>query len=79
VSAIDPLDRFLVVSGPEQALSVEVHEDGLIESVTARHVRVFEKRPDALVELHGEEKRAALAEFWDSVDAFGDEFEEDDE
>jgi len=77
VSANDPMDRLLIVSGPEQVVSVDVHEDGLIEALTLRSTRVFEKRPDSLVELHGEEKRAALAEFWASVDAFGDEPEGD--
>lgn len=67
----DPLDRLLVVSGREQVLSVEVHEDGTVESVVVRPIRVFTRQPDgSLVELHDEEKRQALTEFWASVDVF---------
>jgi hypothetical protein len=60
-------DTPLVVTGPEQIVSIEVHEEGVIETLTVRAVSVFDRRPDgSLAELLGEEKRQALAEFWEA-------------
>jgi hypothetical protein len=71
VTATDPLAEVLVVSGPEQVLSAEAHEDGTVETVSVRPVLVYAKQPDgSLIELFGEEKRAALSEFWASAEVF---------
>ncbi|MGW5198619.1 hypothetical protein [Streptomyces spiralis] len=71
------LDDLIVGYGPEQLHDIEVHdrEDGsaVIEEVTSRPVRVFEKQPDgSLKELHGETKNLALEAFWASVDEFNE-------
>ncbi|MGW0136260.1 hypothetical protein [Streptomyces sp. NPDC003299] len=73
MSAVDPLEQFLVTYGPEQLHGITVHdrEDGsaVIEEVTSRPVRVFDKT-DGLRELHGEAKDAALEAFWQDVEAY---------
>jgi hypothetical protein len=66
-------DSLIVGYGPEQLHDIEVHdrEDGsaVIETVTYRPIRVFEKQPDrSLLELHGEAKDRALEAFWAAVD-----------
>ncbi|MBQ0969200.1 hypothetical protein KBY91_15330 [Streptomyces sp. RK23] len=75
MSAEDPLEKVLVLYGPEQLQDIAVHdqEDGsaVIETVTCRSVQVFEKQADrSLVELHGEDKDRALETFWADVEAF---------
>ncbi|AMW13332.1 hypothetical protein A4E84_29850 [Streptomyces qaidamensis] len=74
-------DDVIVGYGPEQIEDIEVHErpDGssVIETVTCRPVRVWEKRRDgSLVELHDEAADAALDAFWAAVD--NDEINDDD-
>ncbi|PPS71983.1 MULTISPECIES: hypothetical protein [Streptomyces] len=66
-------DDYFVAHGPEELQDIQVHErpDGssVIETVTCRPVRVWEKRPDgSLVELHDEAADAALEAFWAAVD-----------
>ncbi|MFF3558943.1 hypothetical protein ACFYXS_02725 [Streptomyces sp. NPDC002574] len=68
------LDGLIVTNGPEQIEEIRVHSDGVIESVVSRPIRVFERQEDgSLVELHGDEKAAALEAFWASVDIFKQE------
>ncbi|MFI0939165.1 hypothetical protein [Streptomyces sp. NPDC021020] len=56
----------LVFTGPEQIVSIELHGEGVIETLVVRSVTVFDRQPDgSLLELHGEEKRQALIEFWE--------------
>ncbi|MFE6627373.1 hypothetical protein ACFVNB_09015 [Streptomyces rochei] len=69
MSAEDPWEKALVVYGPPRLQDIAVHdqEDGsaVIETVTTREIRVFEKRPDgSLKELFGEAKDRALSNFW---------------
>ncbi|MFE0451620.1 hypothetical protein ACFW2D_10065 [Streptomyces sp. NPDC058914] len=61
------LDDYFVGYGPTQIQDVEVHEDGCIEAVTTREIRVFDKS-NGLKELHGEAKDRALEAFWAAVD-----------
>ncbi|MGW3734751.1 hypothetical protein [Streptomyces sp. NPDC005148] len=73
---MSPLDQFIVAHGPEQIEDITVHEDGAIETVTLRPIRVYDKRPDgSLVELHGEAKSAALEAFWNATDVFNQQQE----
>ncbi|MFD0210834.1 hypothetical protein ACFVH9_17275 [Streptomyces hirsutus] len=63
------LDDYFVGYGPTQVHNIEVHEkpDGssVIETVTYKPIRVFEKCPDgSLVELFDEAKDNALTAFW---------------
>ncbi|WP_328981747.1 hypothetical protein OG258_19835 [Streptomyces mirabilis] len=65
------LDQFIVGYGPEMVQDLVVLEDGCIEAVTTREVRVYERQPDSsLVELHGEAKDKALTAFWEGVEDF---------
>lgn len=61
------VDRYFVGYGPERIEDITVHDgaDGsaVIETVTSRSVRVFDKT-DGLRELHGDAKTAALEAFW---------------
>ncbi|WP_405459764.1 hypothetical protein OG786_21075 [Streptomyces sp. NBC_00101] len=69
-------ERYIVGYGPEQVQDVTVHEDGVIETVTTKPVRVFEKRPDgALTELFDEAKSAALVAFWADAERFNEQQE----
>jgi hypothetical protein len=66
-------DSLIVGYGPTQLHDIEVHdrEDGgaVIETVTYRPIRVFEKQPDgSLKELFGEDADRALDAFWQAVD-----------
>jgi hypothetical protein len=73
MSAADPLEKVLVAYGPETVQDLVVHENGRIEAVTTREVRVFEKQADgSLRELHGDEKDRALTTFWEDVAAFNE-------
>ncbi|MFI5977071.1 hypothetical protein [Streptomyces sp. NPDC051452] len=73
MSAADPLEKVLVAYGPEVVQDLMVHDNGRIEAVTTREVRVFEKCPDgSLVELHGQAKDDALTAFWADVAAFNE-------
>ncbi|MFI6606877.1 hypothetical protein [Streptomyces sp. NPDC050507] len=73
---MSPLDRFIVAHGPEQIADVTVHEGGVIETVTVRPTRVFDKRPDgSLQELFGEAKDNALDAFWAASDLFNQQQE----
>ncbi|MFJ3359559.1 hypothetical protein [Streptomyces anthocyanicus] len=77
MSVEDPWERVLVVYGPERLQDIAVHdqEDGsaVIESITSREIRVFEKRPNgALLELFGEAKDTALSDFWADCAAFNE-------
>ncbi|MFG2380586.1 hypothetical protein [Streptomyces avermitilis] len=75
---MSPLDRFIVAHGPEQIQDITVHEDGVIESVTTKPVRVYERQADgSLTELHGKDKDNALTAFWASVDIFNQQQEQD--
>jgi hypothetical protein len=59
------LDDYFVGYGPTRIQDIEVHEDGYIEAVTTREIRVFEKCPDgSLKELFDEAKDNALTAFW---------------
>ncbi|CAM5670435.1 hypothetical protein SCYAM73S_02483 [Streptomyces cyaneofuscatus] len=66
----------IVGYGPEQFQDVTVHqgapgEPAVIETVTVRPIRVYDKRPDgSLEELFGEAKTAALNAFWADVERF---------
>ncbi|MFD7858543.1 MULTISPECIES: hypothetical protein [Streptomyces griseus group] len=66
----------IVGYGPEQLQDITVHQDApgepaVIETVTVRPVRVYDKRPDgSLVELFGEAKTGALTAFWADVERF---------
>ncbi|MEU1454398.1 hypothetical protein [Streptomyces avermitilis] len=67
------LDDFIVAYGPEQIEDIEVHErpDGsaLIETVSYRPVRVYERQADgSLTELYGVAADAAWEAFWQAVD-----------
>ncbi|MEV1096459.1 hypothetical protein AB0I87_13440 [Streptomyces sp. NPDC049952] len=73
-------DKYVIGYGPERLHDITVHnrEDGsaVIETVSTRPVRAFEKQADgSLVELHGEAKAAALEDFWADVDIFNAEQE----
>ncbi|MFF9210461.1 MULTISPECIES: hypothetical protein [unclassified Streptomyces] len=75
MSAVDPLEQFLVAYGPEQLQDITVHdrEDGsaVIETVSYRPIRVFEKQSNgSLLELFGQAKADALDTFWQDVAAF---------
>ncbi|MEU6449624.1 hypothetical protein [Streptomyces sp. NPDC046979] len=77
MSAEDPFETVLVAYGPEQLQDIAVHdqEDGssVIETVTYRPIRVFEKRPDgSLKELFDEAKDRALEAFWADCAAFNE-------
>ncbi|MBL1104919.1 hypothetical protein JK361_09985 [Streptomyces sp. 5-8] len=73
MSAADPLEKVLVAYGPTTVQDIEVHENGRIEAVTTREVRVFEKQADgSLKELFGEAKDNALDAFWADVAAFNE-------
>lgn len=66
------VNDLVVGYGPEQVEDIEIHDqpDGsaVIETVTVRPIRVFEKCPDgSLKELFGEAKTRALEAFWASV------------
>ncbi|MFE2433318.1 hypothetical protein [Streptomyces sp. NPDC059409] len=63
MSAADPWEKVLVAYGPEVIQDIEVHDDGVIEAITTREIRVFDKA-DGLKELHGDAKTAALEAFW---------------
>jgi hypothetical protein len=66
---VSVFDDYLVAYGPTRIQDIEVHEDGYIEAVTTREIRVFEYQPDrSLQELHGEAKDRALEAFWAAVD-----------
>jgi hypothetical protein len=65
------LDDYFVAYGPTRVQDLEVHEDGRIEAVTTREIRVFDKS-DGLKELHGEAKDNALTAFWADVAAFNE-------
>ncbi|MFD5711346.1 hypothetical protein ACFWHW_13265 [Streptomyces pharetrae] len=66
-------DEVLVAYGPTTVQDIEVHEDGRIESVTTREIRVYEYQPDrSLLELFGEAKDRALEAFWAAVDEFNE-------
>lgn len=64
------MDRWIVGYGPEQLHDIAVHQDApgepaVIETVTVRPIRVYEKCPDgSLKELFGEAKEHALTAFW---------------
>jgi hypothetical protein len=80
VTAVEDL---LVVHGPERLHDIAVHQDepgelAVIETVTVRPTRVFERREDgSLVELHGAAKEHALRSFWDDVERFNQQQEND--
>ncbi|MGW2932934.1 hypothetical protein ACWDA7_13950 [Streptomyces sp. NPDC001156] len=65
-------DDVIVGYGPEQLVDIEVHEkpDGtsVIETVSYKPVKVFQKTDSGLVELFGEAKDRALEAFWAAVD-----------
>jgi hypothetical protein len=69
-------DEVIVGYGPEQLHHIAVYQDApgeaaVIETVTVRPVRVFERRPDgALEELFGQEMNAALAAFRADAERF---------
>ncbi|MDC2953361.1 hypothetical protein PO587_02705 [Streptomyces gilvifuscus] len=73
MSAVDDL---IVGYGPEQVEDITIHQDApgepaVIETVTVRPLRVFEKCPDgSLKELFGEAKDNALTAFWADVARF---------
>jgi hypothetical protein len=66
----------IVGYGPEEIADITVHQDApgeaaVIETVTVRPIRVYDKRPDgSLVELFGEAKDTALTAFWADVVRF---------
>ncbi|MFE4991400.1 hypothetical protein ACFRH4_08620 [Streptomyces mirabilis] len=72
------VDQFIVGYGPEMVQDLVVLEDGCIEAVTTREIRVYEKRPDgSLVELFDEAADQALEAFWASVNEFNSNGEND--
>ncbi|MET7847664.1 hypothetical protein ABZT48_05345 [Streptomyces avermitilis] len=72
------LDRYFVAHGPEQIEEIRVHEDGVIETVTVKPIRVFDKRPDgSLEELFGEAATTALTASWADVERFNPQQEND--
>ncbi|BAC73250.1 hypothetical protein AQJ43_23630 [Streptomyces avermitilis] len=67
------LDQYLVCSGPEMVQDLVVLEDGCIEAVTTREIRVFEYQADrSLKELFGPDKDRALTAFWQDVERFNE-------
>jgi hypothetical protein len=72
------LDEVIVAYGAEQLADIEIHErpDGsaVIEEVTVRPLRVWQKGPDgSLTELFDEAADRALADFWPSYERLADE------
>ncbi|MFC4609750.1 hypothetical protein ACFO9E_18295 [Streptomyces maoxianensis] len=72
------LDNLIVGYGPEQIQDITVHEDGVIETVVTKRVRVYERQADgSFLELHGEAKDHALDAFWAASDIFNQQQEQD--
>ncbi|MEU8811128.1 hypothetical protein ACN6K5_001345 [Streptomyces violaceoruber] len=68
ITEYDPWERDIVAydSRKVQQVQVREHIDGidLVETVTVRPLRVWEKTVDGLVELHGEDAQQAMTDFW---------------
>ncbi|MFH9038479.1 hypothetical protein ACH4FA_03770 [Streptomyces sp. NPDC017966] len=68
----DPWERFIVGYDSRQVQQVQVREhiDGvdLVETVTVKPIRIFQKTASGLVELHGETAEKAMADFWAADD-----------
>ncbi|MCX4608704.1 hypothetical protein [Streptomyces mirabilis] len=72
------MDNVIVDYGPEQIEEIRVHEGGVIETVTTKPIRVFDKRPDgSLVELFGAVATTALTASWADVERFNPQQEND--
>ncbi|MFJ8507730.1 hypothetical protein [Streptomyces avermitilis] len=72
------VDQFVVAYGPEQVEDLVVLEDGCIEAVTTREIRVYERQADgSLTELFDEAADQALEAFWASVNEFNSNGEND--
>ncbi|MFE9865891.1 hypothetical protein ACFYPZ_24655 [Streptomyces sp. NPDC005506] len=82
MSIADPWERYIVGHDSRKVQQVQVREriDGvdIVETVTTKPLQVYDKRPDgSLVELFGEAKTAALDAFWEGVERFNEEQEND--
>lgn len=68
ITEYDPWARYIVAydSTKVQQVQVREHIDGidLVETVTVKPYRVWEKTDDGLVELHGEDAQQAMTDFW---------------
>lgn len=55
----------VIVPGPELVQDVTVHEDGTVEALTVRPLRVYVRQADgSLEELFGEAAARTLEDFW---------------
>ncbi|MEU6651302.1 hypothetical protein ABZ904_18115 [Streptomyces sp. NPDC046900] len=68
MSIADPWERYIVGYDSRMVQQVQVRDriDGidLVETVTVRPLRIYEKTDSGLVELHGEAADSAMADFW---------------